>query len=449
MPELARATRRALLAELEQLPDIDRRERRDLLLLDWPPALRLNVPRDGAAKIDLTNIVLAAADWQPPTGAAPLPLALLIENAADQVPGTAEAIRLARFYTCVTEGRDCPAPPHPQPLSPEGRGEPPLPAVVPDPAALYADLRAAYESKDYGRVLEVARRLPPDYPGVAPFRDEAQAAINALVTAYTRQQWAAVGRLAGAMKVVPPDQAPMVAEARARLTTPVPPLPTPEPAPARPWWRNPFFVGGAALIAVGVLILFVFPLFPLTSGPNSTPTVGEIGAYLTLGIVAVLGGVALWGLARTQLFQGSRERARLVSLLITNPAFERRATRDLLLLDLPPAVVTAIPRRDDPEADLTAMVATLDTWGALDAGPPALAVFLENALDLTPDMAQRPRLEHALAAARATPPAPDYRARYRLLLAAHQRGDTAAVQAIATALPPDYPGLGPLLGRGG
>ena len=437
MPDLSRETRRALVRELLALPGSDGPAVRAAWLLDWPERLRHSITLTGTPSIDVTTLVVEAARWEPVDGT-PGPLITLIENAQEQVRGTAAAARLGSLLTTAAHELAGTVPPLAPTLTPTL-------APPADFSAQFANIRSAYEAGDMGRVLDLARFLPVDYPGLAPLVARARAAIDGLAAAWADGQWVEVVRQAAALPHLPPDVLPMVEEARQKLA--LAPL-----HPARPAITIVIPLGGVALVGLGLTALLAWQA--ALNGPHTGPSsVNFNDPQLAAGIVAVLGGIMLAGLgphgvAAWLARQRHPRRAALVPLLHAMPSLTDRAARDLLLLDLPPAVVAAIPRTLDPAADLSAIVQALDGWGTLDEGTPALLPLLENALELTPPERVATRLKLMLAELRTAPPAPpDLAARFQALTAAYARGDWRAVRLIATALPPDYPGLEPLRAR--
>lgn len=74
------------------------------------------------------------------------------------------------------------------------------------------------------------------------------------------------------------------------------------------------------------------------------------------------------------------QRQRLLTALADLPVFQTIEGRTLLLNDLPPALVRGVGRSATTSVDLDAIIRTVEGWGALDDGTPALLVLLENAL---------------------------------------------------------------------
>ncbi len=156
---------------------------------------------------------------------------------------------------------------------------------------------------------------------------------------------------------------------------------------------------------------------------------------------------AVAAVARCRIDKRKSQPSTYQVLLAASPVLAQATYRDLLLLDLPPPVVATVPRSADPRADLAAIIAHVAAWGALDDTTPALAVLLENAAEILP-----PSVAAHLAPIREEVrttilPEVDYVARFQQVIAAVERGDWAAVPVIAAALPPDYPGLAPLVQR--
>ena len=400
MPELLRDTRRSLAAALLDLPNVDTPAVRGQLMLDWPPTLRANVPLSAIPSIDLNSMIVAAAQWETPDGSKS-PLVLLIENAQDLVRGSAAEGRLGQLLLAVQKEL--------------------APAIAvltqPDPASLllppaeraacFTRLVAAFRGGDYAQVIELSHGLLSDYPGLAPLVQRAERGLEAskiiadkIAAAWADQQWDEVLRLAKEKPPPPPSVQPLIADAEQALAPPPVPPPT---APVMPsgtgrWDRD------------------------LSLGPESFDT-------------AALEGSGSWP-------------DQLAAALTALPAYAERRTRDLLLLDLPPEVAGTIPRADDPARDLAAMVRTLEQWGTLGDGTPALAILIENAQTLTPDAALAPQFQQWLAALQARPPpALEPQERFRALVSAFAQHDWPTVKAWIATLPPDYPGLQPLMAR--
>jgi hypothetical protein len=77
-------------------------------------------------------------------------------------------------------------------------------------------------------------------------------------------------------------------------------------------------------------------------------------------------------------------RQRLIELLLRIPGSQNRETRDLLLQDLPPNLVSNIRRENAALVDIANIVNTADsdTWARLLDGTPSLQVIIENARNL-------------------------------------------------------------------
>lgn len=398
MPELQRDTRRSLAAALLTLPNIDSQAVRGQLMLDWPPTLRANVPLSNIPSIDLNSMIVAAAQWATPEGSKP-PLVLLIENAQDLVRGSAAEGQLGQLLVAVqTE------------LAPGGAPMPPDPAslLVPpaERAGRFTQLLAAFRAGDYEQVVELSHGLPSDYPGLAPLVQRAERGIQAMkiiadkiAAAWADQKWDEVLRLAKEKPPPPPSVQPLIADAEQAVA---PRPPTPAPGPNTP--------SGTGLLMRDLAV------------PESFDT-------------AVLEGAG-------------RPQDRLVAALVAIPAYAERRNRDMLLLDLPPAVAGTIPRADDPAQDLWSIVSTLVDWGTLPDGTPAVAMLIENAQTLTPDAGLAAQFQEWLGdlAAHPLPPLTP-QARFQALASAYARQDWPAVRAWTATLPADYPGLQPLLAR--
>jgi hypothetical protein len=73
------------------------------------------------------------------------------------------------------------------------------------------------------------------------------------------------------------------------------------------------------------------------------------------------------------------QRRRLLDALNNLPLFEEEQGRSLLLSDLPATLCQSVQRSDTKIIDLEAIVRTVEGWGTLDDGTPALAILIENA----------------------------------------------------------------------
>ncbi len=395
MPELQRETRRSLAAALLDLPNINDQAVRGQLMLDWPPSLRANVPLSTIPSIDLNSMIVTAAGWQTPDGSKP-PLVLLIENAQDLVHGSAEEATLGVILVAVQ--RD---------LAPGATIlTDPAPAMLLVPpaerAAQFAELVTAFRAGDYDRVIELEHGLPSDYPGLAPLVQRAETGLqeskiiaDKIAAAWADQQWDEVLRLAKQKPPPPSSIQPLIADAEQALTPPA-------TSPSLPPHRD--------------------------GSPDHIARALEPESYV--------------------VDAGGNWTEQLADTLAAIPAYAERRNRDLLLLDLPPAVTGTIPREDDPAMDLSAIVSTLAQWGTLDDGTPALATLIENAETLTPDATLTPQYQGWLAEMAAHPPAPLVpQARFHALVNAYAQRDWPAVKAWVATLPADYPGLQPLLAR--
>jgi hypothetical protein len=75
-------------AVLLQIQTLNTPNGRELLLLDWPPALRASLTTTNTLAVDLNDIIYKAINWPAPNSETP-PLILLLENAHDLVTGSA------------------------------------------------------------------------------------------------------------------------------------------------------------------------------------------------------------------------------------------------------------------------------------------------------------------------------------------------------------------------
>jgi hypothetical protein len=270
-----------------------------------------------------------------------------------------------------------------------------------DRAAHFAELVTAFRSGDYDRVIELAHSLPSDYPGLAPLVQRAERGLqeikiiaDKIAAAWADQQWDEVLRLAQQKPPPPSSVQPLIADAKQALQP-----------------------------AVGLL-----GTHSGTGSQDHNARALEPESYT----VDAGGG---WT-------------DQLTATLTAIPAYAEQRNRDMLLLDLPPAVIGTIPRADDPAKDLSAIVTTLEQWGTLDDGTPALATLIENAETLTPDAMLTPQYQAWLAEMQAHPPAPLVPpARFHALVNAYAQRDWPAVKAWIATLPANYPGLQPLLAR--
>lgn len=394
VPELQRETRRSLAAALLDLPNINDQTVRGQLMLDWPPTLRANVALSTIPSIDLNSMIVTAAGWETPDGSKS-PLVLLIENAQDLVHGSAEEGKLGEILVAVQRE-----------LAPGVTiltNPPPASLLVPPAAraAQFAELVTAFRGSDYDRVIELSHGLPSDYPGLAPLVQRAERGLqeskiiaDKIAAAWADQQWDEVLRLANQKPPPPASIQPLIADAQHALQPPIGPL--------------------GVHSGVGSSDHNARALEPESYAVDAT---GSWTDQLTDTLAAI-------------------------------PAYAERRNRDMLLLDLPPAVVGTISRADDPAEDLSAIVTTLARWGTLDDGTPALATLIENAETLTPDTQLAPQYQAWLAEMAAHPPAPLLpEARFHVLVNAYAHRDWPAVKAWVATLPTDYPGLQPLLAR--
>src|SRR5690242_15505162 len=169
MPGLQRDTRRQLVATLEQITTLSTATGRDLLLLDWPPALRASLTVTNTLAADLNDIIFKALAWPAAAGDTP-PLVLLLENAQDLVRGSGLEPALRDLLATVQQELGAAAPPAPAPAAAPA---PLLPEAARD--GQFRDLVAAFARHEYAQVLLLAQGLPPAYPGLAPFVTRARA----------------------------------------------------------------------------------------------------------------------------------------------------------------------------------------------------------------------------------------------------------------------------------
>jgi hypothetical protein len=73
------------------------------------------------------------------------------------------------------------------------------------------------------------------------------------------------------------------------------------------------------------------------------------------------------------------QRRRLLDALNNLPLFDDEQGRTLLLSDLPATLCQSVQRSDTKIIDLEAIVRTVEGWGTLDDGTPALGILIENA----------------------------------------------------------------------
>lgn len=184
MPALQRQTRRKLVATLQQITTLNTANGRDLLLLDWPPALRASLTITNTLAVDLNDIIYKATNWPSPNGEAP-PLALLLENALDLVRGSGLEPDLQGLQAEVArELAPAPAPVETPPAVAQ-----PVPEA--DRAARFRQVVEAFNRHEYAEVLLLAQGLPPAYAGLAPFvararaqQEAAEAAANAIAETF-------------------------------------------------------------------------------------------------------------------------------------------------------------------------------------------------------------------------------------------------------------------------
>lgn len=103
MALLDRATRRHLLALLDQLPILDSAGGRALLLADLPLGLISGVARSDVKAVDLANLVGACAAWAAADASLPHPVQTLVENALDLAAGTSVAAPLAALLAALPQ----------------------------------------------------------------------------------------------------------------------------------------------------------------------------------------------------------------------------------------------------------------------------------------------------------------------------------------------------------
>ena len=168
MPALQRETRRKLVASLQQIVTLNTATGRDLLLLDWPPALRASLTITNTLAVDLNDIIYKATNWPSSNGESP-PLVLLLENALDLVRGSGLEPDLQTLQAVVTREL--------APVQAPVEGPPVVAQLVPEAerAARFRQVVEAFHRHEYGEVLLLAQGLPPTYAGLAPFVSKARA----------------------------------------------------------------------------------------------------------------------------------------------------------------------------------------------------------------------------------------------------------------------------------
>jgi hypothetical protein len=193
MPALQRETRRKLVATLQQIATLNTASGRDLLLLDWPPALRASLTITNTLAVDLNDMIYKALNWPSPNGSSP-PLVLLLENAQDLVRGSGLEPELRELQAAVVrELSPAPVQPPPEPRP----AEPVLPEA--ERPARFQQVADALTAHKYAEVLALAQGLPPAYPGLAPLLARAQAQIaaaeaaaNTIAEAFANGDWQGV-----------------------------------------------------------------------------------------------------------------------------------------------------------------------------------------------------------------------------------------------------------------
>src|SRR5215204_5284436 len=173
MAALQRETRRKLVAALQQIAALNTANGRDLLLLDWPPALRASLTITNTLAVDLNDIIFKAINWPSPNGQSP-PLVLLLENAQDLVRGSGLEPELRDLQAAVVR-EFAPAPI--QPVLEPGPAQPLVPEA--EQAARFRQVVEAFNQHAYAEVLLLAQGLPLAYPGLAPFLTRARAQLDA------------------------------------------------------------------------------------------------------------------------------------------------------------------------------------------------------------------------------------------------------------------------------
>src|SRR5690349_6158014 len=73
-----------------------------------------------------------------------------------------------------------------------------------------------------------------------------------------------------------------------------------------------------------------------------------------------------------------QQRLRLLDILNKMPLFDTVEGRDLLLADLPEALIAGLQRSTIKSVDLEKMVRVAEAWGNLDDNTPAMHILLEN-----------------------------------------------------------------------
>jgi hypothetical protein len=184
MAALQRETRRKLVAALQQISTLSTANGRDLLLLDWPPALRASLTITNTLAVDLNDIIFKALNWPSPDSETP-PLVLLLENAQDLVRGSSLEQTLRDLQAQI--GREL----APAPVQPAAMPAAPPPVPEAERAERFRQMVEAYNRREYAVALLLAQGLPPAYPGLAPFvtraREQlaaAEAAANAIAEAF-------------------------------------------------------------------------------------------------------------------------------------------------------------------------------------------------------------------------------------------------------------------------
>jgi hypothetical protein len=193
MPALQRETRRKLVATLQQIATLETANGRDLLLLDWPPALRASLTITNTLAVDLNDIIFKAINWPSPDGQLP-PLALLLENAQDLVRGSSLEQTLRDLQAQVLREL---APAPAQPTTEPAQAQAPVPEA--ERATRFGQVADAFQRRDYAAVLLLAQGLPPAYPGLAPLLTRAraqvaaaEAAANAIAELFANGDWQGV-----------------------------------------------------------------------------------------------------------------------------------------------------------------------------------------------------------------------------------------------------------------
>jgi hypothetical protein len=157
-------------------------------------------------------------------------------------------------------------------------------------------------------------------------------------------------------------------------------------------------------------------------------------------------------------------RRSLAAVLLDLPNIDTQAVRGQLMLDWPPTLRANVPLSAIPSIDLNSMIVAAAQWETPDGSKAPLVLLIENAQDLVRGSAAEGRLgqlliavQKELAPGASVVPDPDpaplivppaeRAASFTKLVTAFRAGDYAQVIELAHGLPPDYPGLAPLVQR--